>query len=116
MALMANARGRRRWAAKNARMMLTSRCVGPALRAAVGTPPPPAALWLIAALAGCGGGPPQLMPTPNVYASGARDLFPDVPPELRNNQTDVPSDRPCLQPRSAQSDHHYQVSLSSKIA
>src|SRR5687767_2127294 len=46
------------------------------------------ALWLTAAVAGCGGAP-QLMPTPNVYASGARDPFPDVPPDLRNNRADV---------------------------
>jgi len=38
---------------------------------------------------GCGGGPPQLMPTPNVYATGERDPFPDVPPELRNNRAEV---------------------------
>jgi esterase/lipase superfamily enzyme len=29
------------------------------------------------------------MPTPNVYASGRREPFPDVPPELRNNHAEV---------------------------
>src|SRR4051812_9710965 len=63
-------------------------------------PCPPAA-WLRALIAavtvvgaagattGCGSGGTELMPTPNVYASGARDPFPDVPPDLRNNRVDV---------------------------
>src|SRR5438552_17089156 len=47
------------------------------------------ALLFLCALTGCAGGPPQLMPTPNVYASGERDPFPDVPPEFQNNKVDV---------------------------
>jgi esterase/lipase superfamily enzyme len=47
------------------------------------------AMALAFLLTGCGGGPPQLMPTPNIYASGERDPFPDVPPALRNNRAEV---------------------------
>jgi esterase/lipase superfamily enzyme len=39
-------------------------------------------------LAGCGG-PSQLMPTPNVYARGFADPFPDVPAALQNNKVEV---------------------------
>ncbi|MGB7159530.1 MAG: alpha/beta hydrolase [Tepidisphaeraceae bacterium] len=42
-----------------------------------------------AAGAGCGGGPPQLMPTPNLYANGDVDPFPDVPPSRQNNRAEV---------------------------
>jgi esterase/lipase superfamily enzyme len=38
---------------------------------------------------GCGGTSYQLMPTPNVYATGLRDPFPDVPPALQNNHAEV---------------------------
>jgi esterase/lipase superfamily enzyme len=38
--------------------------------------------------AGCGSTVP-LMPTPNIYAYGLRDPFPDVPPEFQNNKVDV---------------------------
>jgi esterase/lipase superfamily enzyme len=38
--------------------------------------------------AGCGG-KPQLMPTPNVYASGDPAPFADVPPERQNNRVEV---------------------------
>lgn len=47
------------------------------------------AMLLVVAVSGCAGGPSQLMPTPNVYASGERDPFPDVPPEFQNNRVDV---------------------------
>lgn len=46
-------------------------------------------LLLLTAAAGCGSGGTQLMPTPNVYASGERDPFPDVPPALQNNHAQV---------------------------
>lgn len=39
-------------------------------------------------MAGCSS-QPQLMPTPNVYAHGDRDPFPDVPAELQNNKVEV---------------------------
>src|SRR5437764_121521 len=39
-------------------------------------------------LAGCGGAP-QLMPTPNVYAHGLKDPFPNVPPDVQNNRIEV---------------------------
>ncbi|MGB7159537.1 MAG: alpha/beta hydrolase [Tepidisphaeraceae bacterium] len=39
--------------------------------------------------AGCGGGPPPLMPTPNLYAKSGVDPFPDVPPALQNNRVEV---------------------------
>jgi esterase/lipase superfamily enzyme len=48
-----------------------------------------AATFLVATVVGCAGGPLQLMPTPNVYAFGERDPFPDVPPEFQNNRVDV---------------------------
>ena len=35
-------------------------------------------------LGGCGGGP-YLMPTPNLYARGLKDPFPEVPPQLQSN-------------------------------
>jgi esterase/lipase superfamily enzyme len=38
--------------------------------------------------AGCSSTVP-LMPTPNIYADGYRDPFPDVPPEFQNNKVDV---------------------------
>ena len=44
---------------------------------------------LIVVLLGCGGGPPQLMQTPNLYARNGVDPFPDVPPALRNNRVEV---------------------------
>ena len=47
------------------------------------------AMFFLTLVTGCASGPPQLMPTPNVYASGERDPFPDVPPELQNNKVDV---------------------------
>src|SRR5947207_14636595 len=47
------------------------------------------ATFLVSTLCGCAGGPAQLMPTPNVYASGERDPFPDVPPRFQNNKVDV---------------------------
>src|SRR4051794_32283301 len=47
------------------------------------------AVAFLVVLAGCGGGPPQLMPTPNIYASGEHDPFPDVPPALQNNRAEV---------------------------
>src|SRR5215208_2877304 len=40
-------------------------------------------------LAGCGGGATQLMSTPNIYATGERDPFPDVPASLQNNHAEV---------------------------
>ena len=43
---------------------------------------------LVAALAGCSS-KPQLMPTPNLYASGIKDPFPDVPPDMQNNRIEV---------------------------
>ncbi len=46
---------------------------------------------VIAALllfAGCGGSL-QLMPTPNIYARGFAEPFPDVPPSLQNNTAQV---------------------------
>ena len=46
-------------------------------------------LILLISVGGCGGGPPELMPTPNVYATGQRDLFTNVPPELQNNKVQV---------------------------
>ena len=41
---------------------------------------------LIAALCGC---QPQLMPTPNIYASGEYELFRDLAPELKTSSVDV---------------------------
>jgi esterase/lipase superfamily enzyme len=38
--------------------------------------------------AGCGG-KPQLMATPNLYANGGVDPFPNVPPALQNNKVEV---------------------------
>jgi esterase/lipase superfamily enzyme len=37
---------------------------------------------------GCSSSVP-LMPTPNIYASGSREPFPDVPPEFQNNKVEV---------------------------
>src|SRR4051794_11224763 len=48
-----------------------------------------ATFLLLFTVAGCSSGPGQLMPTPNVYAWGERDPFPDVPPEFQNNRVDV---------------------------
>jgi esterase/lipase superfamily enzyme len=44
---------------------------------------------MLLATTGCTFGPPQLMPTPNIYATGQREPFVNVPPELRNNHVDV---------------------------
>ena len=44
---------------------------------------------IVALAAGCGGGPPPLMPTPNLYAKNGVDPFPDVPPALQNNKVEV---------------------------
>src|SRR5687767_8968575 len=38
-------------------------------------------------LGGCGG--PYLMPTPNLYARGHKDPFPQVPPQLQSNKVEV---------------------------
>jgi esterase/lipase superfamily enzyme len=43
---------------------------------------------LLAVLSGCGG-PPQLMPTPNLYAEGIVDPFIDIDPALRSNKVEV---------------------------
>jgi hypothetical protein len=43
-------------------------------------------LLLSPLLVGCDG-PPSLMPTPNLYANGLRDPFPDVPPELQTTRS-----------------------------
>jgi esterase/lipase superfamily enzyme len=43
---------------------------------------------LVFAIGGCSS-TPKLMPTPNLYADGLRDPFPDVPPELQNNKVEV---------------------------
>jgi len=48
-----------------------------------------AALVLICGLAGCGGGPVALMPSPNVYADHYLDPFVEVPPALQTNYADV---------------------------
>jgi esterase/lipase superfamily enzyme len=38
---------------------------------------------------GCGSGPMQMMPTPNLYVGGDVDPFTEVPPELQNNKAEV---------------------------
>ena len=44
---------------------------------------------LISAGAGCGNKPPQLMPTPSLFARGDVNPFLDVPAELQSNKVDV---------------------------
>lgn len=46
------------------------------------------AVVMLFVVAGCGGAP-QLMPTPNIYASGERNPFPNVPPAFQNNRAEV---------------------------
>jgi esterase/lipase superfamily enzyme len=43
---------------------------------------------LVLAIGGCSSAT-DLMPTPNLYADGLRDPFPDVPPELQSNKVEV---------------------------
>jgi esterase/lipase superfamily enzyme len=45
--------------------------------------------WFVLVVTGCSSGPPPLMPTPNVYATGQKQLFTSVPPELQNNRVEV---------------------------
>ena len=68
-------------------------------------------------LAGCGGRPYQLMPTPNIYATGQRDPFPDVPPALQNNRVDVLylTDR-ALEPGSTPEHPTYGYKRSRSVA
>jgi esterase/lipase superfamily enzyme len=46
------------------------------------------AVVLLSLLAGCHG-TENLMPTPNLYADGSKDPFPDVRPELQSNKVEV---------------------------
>jgi esterase/lipase superfamily enzyme len=46
------------------------------------------AILVLGLLCGCSS-TPELMPTPNVYASGEYDPFPNLPAEFQNNKVDV---------------------------
>src|SRR5829696_3947465 len=78
---------------------------------------PALSLWVAMLVGGCAGGPPQLMPTPNIYSSGERDPFPDVPPELRNNHAEVLyiTDR-ALEPGSTPDNPVYGYKRSRSVA
>jgi esterase/lipase superfamily enzyme len=66
------------------------------------------------ALIGCGDKPPQLMPTPNIYAWGNFDPFEKVPPELQNNKVEVMycTDRLPEGPSAENPQYGYQRSRS----
>ena len=72
------------------------------------------ALLLLVALllAGCAGRP--LMPTPNLYAAGAREPFARTPPELRSTRVDLlyVTDRVPQPDESGNLAYGYQRSLS----
>src|SRR5688572_2989472 len=61
--------------------------------------------------------PPQLMPTPNVYARGDVDPFLDAPPELQNDRAEVlyVTDR-AMEPSATVSARKYGYGRSRSVA
>jgi esterase/lipase superfamily enzyme len=68
----------------------------------------------LGAIVGCGDKPPQLMPTPNLYAWGNFDPFEKVPAELQSNRVEVMycTDRMPDGPSSDRPDYGYERSRS----